>query len=300
DVRTTRVDAIFTTLGKELDALPGAGVTLHTAIDEELYVLADAAQIEQLLLNLCVNAREAMPDGGTLTLSAATATTREYPFGLLPRDASRYVHLSIHDTGNGIADELLPRIFEPLFTTKNSAAGSGLGLTIAQQIAVAHGGLLFVETHPGEGTALHLFLPRAEAPAVASETSAFDFPLHVKRVLVVEDDDLVARALVAVLQSIVVETERVARGAAAPAAVESFGPDVVVLDYGLPDMTGGAVYSALRARWPTLPIVFVTGHADVVALREEVGGDDVEICFKPYEITRLLAAIARVVPPALE
>lgn len=287
------VQRIIHTVTEEVRSLVGPVIRLESVAPQpDLFVLADSAQIEQLIANLCLNARDAMPAGGILTIAAEETTEREFPFGVLSRTAPSFVHISVRDDGAGIPDELQHRIFEPLFTTKKAQGGTGLGLTVAQQIATSHDGALFVESRLGEGTTLHLFLPAAP-PAETStvEVASADLPENLQRILLVEDDDLVAHGLTASLGSMMLETRRVATGAAAVDAVETFRPDAVVLDYGLPDLPGTTVYKLLRSRWPKLPIVFATGHADAAVVRSEIGSEAVEICFKPFDVARLLEAI---------
>jgi PAS domain S-box-containing protein len=293
--RAIPMQTILTSVQREVSQVMPANVRLHIVQpDHELFTFADPSQIEQLLVNLTLNARDAMPDGGPVTISVEAATSREYAFGVLPRTGEDYVHISIADGGTGIPPELLPRIFEPFFTMRKAQGGSGLGLTIAQQIAVAHEGALFVESQVGAGTTFHLFIPRVEPSITIPDGPRVDF-LMIKRIMLVEDDDAVAEGVVTALEAMTFDTHRVATGAAAIGGVESFHPDVVLLDYGLPDITGAQVFSALRERWPNLPIVFATGHADALALRREVGDANVEICFKPFNTNRLLEAISRAI-----
>ncbi|MEO8035285.1 MAG: ATP-binding protein, partial [Acidobacteriota bacterium] len=293
DRRNTQVEQVLGMLRKELvPALP-ADVRLEiSSTPSDLRVLADGDQIEQMLMNLAMNARDAMSrGGGTLTIDVRPAEGRHYPFGVLPGDAGGFVHISVTDTGAGIPAELFSRIFEPLFTTKKAQGGSGLGLTISQQIVTAHGGAIFVESEIGTGSSFHVFLPAASAIPLSSEVQPPAYPTGLDRVLIVEDDDLVADAMMTALGSVHILAHRVATGSAATDAVESFKPGLVVLDYGLPDMSGAAVYQLLRARWKDLPIVFATGHADAAQLREEVGDPALQVCLKPFEITRLLGAM---------
>jgi PAS domain S-box-containing protein len=291
--RNVSVDGVLKMVRESLTEQLPADVHLEMRSTPELRAMVDAEQVSQLLVNLGLNGRDAMTGGGSLTISAHEAEGTTFPFGVLPADvAGGFVHFTVTDSGSGIEPEILSRIFEPLFTTRKAKGGSGLGLSIAQQIATAHHGALFVESRVGEGTSFHAFLPAASQPANSiSEAPAVAYPTGLKRVLIVDDDDLVADAVMMALGTMQILTHRVATGAAAVAATELFKPGLVLLDYGLPDMTGAAVYGLLRARWSDLPIVFATGHADAARLREEVGNPRLEVCLKPFEISRLMSAM---------
>jgi two-component system, cell cycle sensor histidine kinase and response regulator CckA len=148
------------TLRAELDAVVGTRVDLDVQVVEEpLFVLGDPLQMVQTLVNLAINARDAMPEGGTLTITAEEALSwRDFSFGVVPTP-DRFIHFSVHDTGTGIAPEHIEHIFEPLYSTKKSS-GTGLGLNVANQIVSAHGGQMFVESEVGVGTTFHIFIPR--------------------------------------------------------------------------------------------------------------------------------------------
>jgi PAS domain S-box-containing protein len=142
-----------------LQALLVPSIALHLRIPEgPLHVRGDREQLKRVIANLCINARDSMPDGGAVDIVVDRDGRTEFGFGSVP-DAASFVHLSVHDDGRGIAASDLPQVFEPLFTTKRS--GTGLGLAVAQQIVQNHGGRIFAESAPGEGTTFHLFLLRA-------------------------------------------------------------------------------------------------------------------------------------------
>lgn len=285
--RVVAVADILRAVQLEIAPVLPRGVSLAVEQEGELFVLADASQIEQTLVNLCLNARDAMPKGGAIAITSAASNAQEYPYGVLPATSAGFVRLSVQDSGTGVAPELRERIFEPLFTTKKGEGGSGLGLSVAQHIATVHEGALFLETEPGEGSTFHLFLVRAE-PTVAAPVRRAGQSLLAKRVLIVEDDDMVAHGLEMAIGEWCEATHRVSTGGAAAAAAMRFTPDIVLLDYGLPDMRGTAVYRQLRANHPALPVVFITGHADGEIVRDEIGSSRVYICHKPFEIAELL------------
>jgi PAS domain S-box-containing protein len=156
-----RVDArsLLEDLRQELRGLLAPSIDLEVAADEEIEIEADAQQIMQVLLNLSLNARDAMPAGGTLSIRARRCLSGEtYPFGVVPT-ADRFAQIAVRDTGTGIPEEMLTQLFDPFFTTKK--LGTGLGLPIAHKVVEIHGGHIFVESRVGEGTTFHLFLPLA-------------------------------------------------------------------------------------------------------------------------------------------
>jgi PAS domain S-box-containing protein len=247
-------------------------------IDPSLRVHADRHQLHQVFTNLILNARDAMPDGGTVTLSA--------------RREAAFVHFTVRDTGCGMSEETLRHIFEPLFTTKRS--GTGLGLAVAHQVVQRHGGEIFAESIAGAGTTFHLSLPIAEtegesaAPAASPPKSS-----RARRLLLVDDDEAVVAGLGALLELEGIQVDAVRSGAAAIEYLRHARPDVVLLDVGLPDMDGTEVYAQIAAIDPELPVVFSTGHADTERLHG-LERRHVASLLKPYDAGTLLEAIERV------
>jgi two-component system cell cycle sensor histidine kinase/response regulator CckA len=266
--------------------------SIDLSIENHLWVDGDASQLQQILTNLLRNARDAMAGsgGGTLTITVR----REAPEARLemgPIDhAERFAHFIVSDTGCGMTPETLRHIFEPLFTTKKKAIG--LGLALAHQVVQQHGGEIFVESHAGQGTAVHVFLPLAEEGRVSVSPAPQQLSgAGPRRVLLVEDDVNVATGLAALLEVEGLNVELASDGAEAIRAVEVAEPDVVVLDVGLPDMEGTAVYHAITATRPRLPIIFSTGHADCARIDSTLGVRNVVCLQKPYDSATLLKAI---------
>jgi len=200
----------------------------------------------------------------------------------------------VADSGCGIPPNTLPYIFEPLFTTKHS--GTGLGLAVAQQIVLRNGGVISVESTVGEGTRFHIDLPAAALPvreASPSDPEAGQ-QLSVRCVVIVEDEPSVASGLEAILEAEGVEVHVVGRGGEAAAAVAKFGPDAILLDMSLPDMSGAAVYEQIVARWPDVPVIFSTGHADEARL-PQWSSKHVGFLRKPYSSDVLLTKLREVV-----
>lgn len=252
-------------------------------------VMADGAQIAQVISNLAINARDAMPRGGTLTIRVREPESEErFPFGIVEQP-ERFVQISVIDTGMGISPDALPHIFEPLFTTKQNG-GTGLGLAVAHQVVQRHGGSIFAESKLGSGSSFHIFLPKLD-PAHVSEPEAHGTPkpAHLRRVLIVDDEQGIVEGLQSMLELNGFEVSSVGTGGEAAPAIRRFKPDVVLLDIGLPDIDGAQVGFALRADHPTLPIIFCTGHGD-----RRIAPDDAATRFvrKPFTIEELLAQMA--------
>jgi PAS domain S-box-containing protein len=249
-------------------------------IDPSLRVHADRNQLHSVLTNLIVNARDAMPDGGTVAIAAR-------------RDAA-FVHLTVRDSGCGMPVETLRRIFEPLFTTKGS--GTGLGLSVAHQVVERHGGEIFAESTVGAGTTFHLLIPIAQSEDESAAPIAAAPPpksSRVRRLLLVDDDEAVVAGLAALLEMEGIEVDAVGSGAAAIEHLRKARPHVVLLDVGLPDMDGAEVYAQIAAIDAALPVIFSTGHADTARLRG-LERPHVASLLKPYDAGTLLEAIERV------
>ncbi|HEY5610405.1 MAG TPA: PAS domain-containing protein, partial [Thermoanaerobaculia bacterium] len=276
----------------EAKPMLGDEIELTVQSDVEGEMLGEATQLQQIVVNLVVNAKQAMPDGGRVTIAARRPDPEAtFSFAIVPRP-ERFVQLTVTDTGVGIPPDVLSRVFEPLFTTKPN--GTGLGLAVAHQVARLHEGYIFVESRVGVGTRFHLFLPLAngEIPAVAKEKPAGS--LRNLQVLIVEDDVNVARGIATFLEMNGMDVEIAPDGTSALAAIEQSMPDVVVLDLGLPDADGLEIYVALSERRHALPVVFSTGHGDETRLDGFLDERHVAFLTKPYEGDQLLRALDRV------
>jgi PAS domain S-box-containing protein len=274
----------------EARSLMPQGCMIQSRVQSGLRVDGDPSQLQQIFTNLILNARDAMPDGGTFSVEVVReAAGAKLPFAV--EHPERFAHVIVRDTGSGMSDETQRHIFEPLFTTKQN--GTGLGLPVTHQVVQRHGGDIFVESTLGIGTTFHIFLPLAhEAAPRAPEASAEPTPFEgTHRVLLVEDDSTVAMGLVTLLELEGLHVDVARTGEEALLRVESIDPDVVVLDVGLPDMDGTQVFALLSQRHPELPIVFSTGHADRAKLDAYLERPHVSCLLKPYESSSLLTAI---------
>ncbi|HTV98105.1 MAG TPA: response regulator [Steroidobacteraceae bacterium] len=248
----------------------GLGVELRCEFPATLPpVLADANQLELALLNLALNARDAMPAGGTLSLRAREETIGggATETALQPGE---YVRITITDTGMGMDPSTLAKATDPFFTTKGPGKGTGLGLSMVHGLAAQSGGLLRIDSTPNVGTTVELWLPRARTSAVSMMRSG-DRSLppvtarHCK-VLVVDDDLLVLTGIAALLEDLGHDPIEAPSGAEALAILASGTQvDVVVTDHAMPNMTGLQLAQAIREQYPGLPIVLATGYAELPA-----------------------------------
>jgi PAS domain S-box-containing protein len=269
--------------------------------DPSIAIHADENQIHQIVMNLVLNARDAMPGGGRITMAVRREPAgAQFPFGLVEAP-ERFAHFIVRDTGCGIGQDILQHIFEPLYTTKRS--GTGLGLAVTHQVVQRHGGEIFVESEIGIGTTFHIFLPLAPDHAGAAtvlpegggerpETSDYQAGNgNAVRVLLVEDDAAVSTGLSALLELEGIEVDVASSGHEAIESVDRALPDVMVLDVGLPDIDGREVYRKVMRMHPDLPVIFSTGHADRGQLDELSPGGEVFYLLKPFDVDLLIETI---------
>lgn len=272
-------------VAEEVRPLLGPKVQLAIDTDPGLQIVADAPQLSQVAQNLVMNARDAMPKGGTITVSARPATTADRArFELLGE--AEYIHISVADTGTGIPREQLDQIFEPLFTTKRS--GTGLGLPISRQIIMKHDGHMLVESAPESGTVFHIFLPLTQVLGTREAHAVVDSgAVAGMTVLLVEDDPHVASGLRLALEDRGVVVHHVSTGNSALRALANFSVDAAIIDVGLPDMEGTRVFEQ-GAQERRIPVVFSTGHADESKVAPYLTDSHVAHLLKPYSIDLLL------------
>jgi PAS domain S-box-containing protein len=277
-----KIEGMIELLGVTL----GGSVNLKTALEPHLHrALVDPIQIELIILNLAINARDAMQAGGTLTLQTFNTVVETEPRRQEEPSPGTYVSLAVNDTGVGIPDEVLPRIFEPFFTTKAPGKGSGLGLAQVFGVAKQSGGGVRVETRLGEGTSVTVYLPRAgdaegdldDAQGQAKRSSR---AVPWSTVLVVDDDKAVLRSTQRMLEFLGHAAVSAGSGAEALALLAGH-PEVglVLADYAMPQMNGVELARGIEAGWPELPVVLVTGHDDLDALQMF---SESRILHKPY------------------
>ncbi len=285
-------------LGRTLDTR----IDLDLDLDPELgQVLADHGQLEQVLVNLAVNARDAMPDGGRLTIRTADAQAGEPDLaGTACGRPGRYARLDVRDTGGGMPPEVVSRVFEPFFTTKPTGLGAGLGLATVHGIVRRAAGRLEVSSAPGQGTTMTVLLPVTEAaarcPGRAAAGSAQPLRGSGELVLVVEDEASIREATRRVLAShgYRVLTAACGEEALAVAAREPEPLDVLLTDVMMPNMLGPEVADRLRGRQPGLPVVFMSGYAQGLLSAQGTQQPGMEFIEKPFTHPDLLAKVREV------
>lgn len=272
------------------------GITVNGQVDRDLWAInADATQIHQVLVNLCVNARDAMREQGTLTLTASNVIVADEPTPPLTKPG-RYVHLIVSDTGEGIPPEIRDRIFDPFFTTKEIGKGTGLGLSTVMGIVQGHEGFLSVDSTVGRGTSFHVYFPAsnyearpAEAPVVTLERGGGE------TVLVVDDEMAVRHTLSRVLSDY---NYRVLAAADGLEALAIFKADLravrlLVTDVMMPRMDGVTLVKELRALRPDLSCIAMSGLQDADRRAELTKLGVNGIIAKPFTVSSILTAVSR-------
>ena len=247
---------------------------------------ADVNQLEMALLNLAVNARDAMPDGGTLSISASAD---DAPPGAQGRRDGSYVRLSVADTGVGMDEATLARAVEPFFSTKGVGKGTGLGLSMVHGLAAQLGGVLTIKSQPGLGTNIELWLPQTDdAPEEASPLPRAASAAVAGTALLVDDEDIVRLSTADMLADL---GYRVVEAASAEAALrlieEGVSVDLVVTDHLMPGMTGTDLARIVRARLPEAPVLVVSGYAEVDGVAA-----DLPRLTKPFRKDELASSLA--------
>ena len=279
-------------------------------------VKADVSQFEQVIVNLAVNARDAMPDGGKLTIKTANVSTQEAEKltykGMPPGD---YVRINVSDTGTGIPADIVDKIFEPFFSTKEVGKGTGLGLSTVYGIVKQTGGFVYVDSESGKGTTFHIFLPRYHAEqeaqpephagngAAAKETAAEPKPkadlTGQGTILLVEDEEGLRSLNARGLRSRGYTVIEASNGIEALEALEQKDGaiDLVVSDVVMPEMDGPTLLRAMRARNPDLKIIFVSGYAEDAFAKSLEENEKFDFLAKPFALSALVTKVKETMAP---
>ena len=280
----------------------GPAIALEVVTAPELWpILVDPPQLENALLNLCLNARDAMPEGGRLIietangwLDAETAQLRDAPQG-------PYVTISVTDTGTGMTPEVMARAFDPFFTTKPLGAGTGLGLSMIYGFVRQSGGHVQICSEPGQGTTMRLSLPRhrGAAAAAGAQPVAFAPPRAAQgqTVLVVDDEPVIRMLILELLEELGYAALEAANGAAGLALLQSAARiDLVVTDVGLPGgMNGRQMVDAARVARPELKVLFITGYAETAVIGQGQLQPGMHIMTKPFAMEGLASRIKAII-----
>ncbi len=266
-LETVDVSALVRGMAEIVERTIGGGIIVETRFPLSLKpVRTDHSQLELALLNLAVNARDAMPDGGRIIIAAREAqAAAQNAQGLVP---GRYVCLSVRDEGTGMDADTLARAMEPFFTTKGVGKGTGLGLSMVHGLAEQCGGKLVLMSRPGEGTTAELWLPVAAASAGQADSgrkAGRPVSIEPRVILAVDDDRLVLTNTAAMLADLGHRVLEAASGKEALEILSEHPADLVITDYMMPQMTGLQLAEAMRAGWPDLPVLIASGYAELPA-----------------------------------
>ncbi|MRW89868.1 response regulator [Duganella sp. FT80W] len=319
DPRPANLNQIVASMGALIGGSVGPAIQVDSAADEGLWnTLVDVGQMENALLNLCLNARDAMPDGGRLTIATSNRTLVGAQAAQCEVAAGDYVQLAVVDTGVGMTAAVLARAVEPFFTTKPAGQGTGLGLSMVYGFAGQSGGALQLASTPGQGSCVSLLLPRyagvaqpmaagalaaagmdaGAATALASASpspSAAAAPLWRQKILLVDDEALVRAVTLEVLTDLGYDVIEAADGAAGLALAAAHGDlDLLITDVGLPHgMNGRQLADAVRARLPALPVLFITGFAEQAVLHHGNLAPGMQLLTKPYSAEALALRVGQ-------
>ncbi|MDO7840880.1 PAS domain S-box protein [Sphingomonas immobilis] len=298
DPRPTDVARLIAGMEDLVRGTVGPNIALGFDIAEGAWpVLVDPNQLENALLNLCINARDAMPDGGSLTISAQNRDLDAREAAERDVAPGAYLVLLVIDTGTGMSADVVARAFDPFFTTKPMGQGTGLGLSMIYGFARQSGGQVKIESRLGHGTTMALYLPRHHGDVAADEAGgggALALPeARGERVLVVDDEAVVRMLVVDVLEELGYEPIEASDGAEAVAALEAEGRiDLLVTDVGLPGgMNGRQVADAARALRPDIPVLFITGFAENAVVGDGPLDPGMQLVAKPFAIDALAVRI---------
>lgn len=280
EMRKIELASFFRELYPELLSLLGSRASVDLVVPEHLTVVGDEKQLAQVIVNLALNAKDAMRPGGNFRIEVGPAAPALVERSKIDSTVE-YVDICVIDDGEGMEEAVAKRIFEPLFTTKQK--GTGLGLSIVYQVVKAHRGDVTVDSAPGRGTVFHVILPRDGEVT----TSAGALIRDARTVLLIEDDLSVGAGITAALEDegIVVRWKK-----DGCSGVDAFSDDVdaVILDLRLPDCDGREVFDRLRNIRSGIPIIFSTGHGDETTLSDYLALPNVALLKKPYEISEIV------------
>ena len=298
DPKRTDLNDLVSDTGKLLRRALGEQIAIDSVLPGGLWTInIDRTQLETALVNLCVNARDAMPGGGKLLIETRNVVLNKdnitQAADVAPGD---YVMLSVTDTGSGMPPETVAKVFEPFFTTKDVGKGTGLGLSMVYGFIKQSNGHITIHSAVGSGTTFRLYLPRRDGvQEEAAVRQTAPLPRGVERILVVEDEPLVRAGVVKQLQSLGYAVSEASDGAAGLASFEAASQpyDLLLTDVVMPGpLSGKALGDEVSRRWPKTRVVFASGYAENILLRDGKPDAGVVLLSKPFR-KRDLARIVR-------
>lgn len=270
-------------------------IAIETGVDPQApLVMGDATQLQQIVLNLCVNARDAMPRGGRLSLRVT-------------RESEEHVRLEIEDTGTGMSDEVKSHLFEPFYTSKEPGKGTGLGLAVVFGIVRSHGGTVSVESEEGKGTRFTIRFPATnatvpDAPCLETKTPERAAIEGHEKVLVIDDENIMRTTCAELLSDLGYRVETAPSGDEALEKVDTgrFMPEVIVLDLMMPGLSGVPLLRELQKRMPAVPVILISAFYNDAGVRDMLNAGARELVAKPFRIEDLAGAVRRAVDDRAE
>jgi CheY-like chemotaxis protein len=281
----------------------GPNIAMRVAQGHVWPILVDHNQMENALLNLCINARDAMPDGGTLTIETVNQTldaARAAAQGLAPGD---YTCISVGDTGTGMTPEVMARAFDPFFTTKPLGQGTGLGLSMIYGFAKQSGGHVTIHSKAGKGTRVEIHLPRCRGDGQTDAAPALEANMQTlgrgQKVLVVDDEPIIRMLVMDALEDARFTGIEACDGAAALEILQSeTGVELLITDVGLPGgMNGRQLADAGRVSRPDLKVLFITGYAEKAVIGDGDLAPGMQVLTKPFALETLTRKIFDMTEP---
>lgn len=300
DSKPTDVNALIASFEELLRRTMSEQITVTTVVDTDVpAAIVDPNQLENAILNLAINARDAMPDGGVLTIETSLAVLDEAYCKAHPgSEPGQYVVVAVSDNGAGMERDTLDKVFDPFFTTKQIGQGTGLGLSMVYGFAKQSNGQVRIHSVLGEGTSVKIFLPVAQdTPQTENAQEDIVHNGRGESVLLVEDDVSVRLLVREVLTELGYRTTEAGDAQAASALLAGGqGFDLLITDVGLPGMNGRQLAEIARGYFPDLPILFVTGYAENARLRSDFLGKNMDMITKPFQIEKLSRKISEMLP----
>lgn len=276
----------------------GPGIELEIVLAAGLWAtICDSNQLENAILNLCINARDAMPNGGRVTIETANSWLDDGNAARRDMHPGQYVVVCVSDTGTGMAPEVIERAFDPFFTTKSSGEGTGLGLSMVYGFANQSGGQARIYSEVGKGTTVRIYLPRHIGPAAEEAELSEFYPVQQQRrgqtVLVVDDEPAVRMLITETLNDMGITPIEASDARSALKIMSADLPiNLVITDVGLPGgMNGREMVDAARSKRPDLKVLFVTGYAENAALNSGHLQPGMQVLSKPFALEKLAARI---------